>query len=103
VSRSAAPLLYHWSPRRNRASIKRNGLLPGQPANDGGWRPPHICLAATPTLALALCHGSPPLDLWLVHPDDCENLVAVDQEWRTTAPVSARRVIAAPHEMRASD
>lgn len=90
--------LYHWSPKRNRESIETHGLLPGQVSNDGDWCPPHICLAETPSAALALCHGKPPLDLWLVNPRDCDELHRVDQEWRTTAPVRARWVDVAAHE-----
>lgn len=93
--------LFHWSPRRNRDSITRLGLLPGQRSNDGDWNPPHICLAETPRLALSLCHGTPPLDLWMVHRTDCTDLFQVGQEWRTTHPirtVNVHRVHTDAHE-----
>lgn len=85
-------LLYHWSPQRNRESIEQHGLLPGSLSNDGAWRPPHVCLGESPAEALALCHGKPPLDLCLVLRDDCTDLTRVEREWRTTHPVTARRM-----------
>lgn len=94
----APPLLWHWSPRSNRASIEADGLTPGNLANDGDWNPPHICLAESPDRALALCHGKPPLDLWVVHRDNCMDLVRVEQEWRTTQPVHAHRADTAAME-----
>lgn len=95
---SAPELLWHWSPRKNRASIEEHGLTPGNPSSDGTWNPPHVCLARDARTALSLCHGKPPLDLWLVHRDDCVDLVRLDQEWRTTHPVKARLVDVQAHE-----
>lgn len=85
-------LLYHWSPRANRESIETHGLLPGQRANDGDWNPPHVCLADTADQALTLCHGSGPLDLWVVERADCADLTRVDSEWRTREPAPAKRM-----------
>jgi len=98
VKADCPELLWHWSPRANRASIEEHGLIPGNLSNDGDWHPPHVCLARDAKTALALCHGKPPLDLWLVHRNDCTDLTRVDQEWRTTHPVRARLVDVAAHE-----
>lgn len=70
----AAPIpLYHWSPESRRASIQRLGLLPGRPSIDGEWRPPYVCLSATPSLAWALSGAHHPevdrWDLWMVWSD----------------------------------
>jgi hypothetical protein len=46
--------LYHWSPVKNRASIKKLGLVPHRKAIDGSWRPPYLCFATSPMQALNL-------------------------------------------------
>lgn len=76
-------LLFHWSPTSNRGAIGREGLRGRKSSIDGSWRPPHVCFASTPSLALALCHADDePLDLWCTYRDDCIDLERVGQEWR---------------------
>lgn len=66
--------LYHWSRKRNRESILRDGLRVLEPCSDGvEWRAPWICLGSTPSSAWALLpsygneDGDPEtFDLWQV-------------------------------------
>lgn len=63
---------YHWAPLTRRKQIKRYGLLPGCSSTDGLWKPPYVCLAATPSLAWSLSGEMPrgrlidSWDLWEV-------------------------------------
>lgn len=71
-------MLYHWSPRRRRGQIIRYGLRPfmrtttsttDDLASVGGYRPPVICFADSPSWAWALSGGmtwtpSGEWDLW---------------------------------------
>ena len=47
-------MIYHWSPRKNRASILKRGLCPGRRCVLSDWRAPYICFARFPTVAWAL-------------------------------------------------
>lgn len=73
-------ILYHWSPKRHRESILRDGLRIMEPCSDGtNARFPWICLATTPSSALGLMPFDEgdleePLDLWQVQLDDGDHL-----------------------------
>lgn len=53
--RKRPPVLYHWSPRRNRARILKHGLRPNELSVDRDWRPPYVCFADTPFMGWKLC------------------------------------------------
>lgn len=60
-------MLYHWSPSKNRASIKKYGLVPGKKSVCGQWNPSYICFSRYPTVswALSATHQKPQSwDLW---------------------------------------
>lgn len=80
--------LFHWSPASNRRSIDAYGLRPGSTSNDGDWKPPHVCLADSPSSALGLTHATGLLDLWMVQ-CDTDDVRRVDDEWRSDGPLDA--------------
>ena len=47
-------VLYHWSPRQNRANILKQGLSPGRSSLQGDWKPPYVCFSDEPDLAWRL-------------------------------------------------
>jgi hypothetical protein len=60
--------LYHWSPSRNRASIRRNGLVAGRLSRDRIWRSPWVCFCTCPRKAWSLVIGSKGrFDLWVTN------------------------------------
>jgi hypothetical protein len=61
------PPLYHWSPSRNRASIREKGLVPGPDMPHNGV--PVVCLALDPHTGWRYRSRWPALswDLWQVN------------------------------------
>lgn len=64
-------ILYHWSPTKNRNSIKKNGLLTHRLTLQGIWRPPYIAFSDDPWLAWSLSGRMYPeiksWDLWMCY------------------------------------
>ncbi len=63
--------LFHWSPTKNRNSIKRRGLDIKQLSLQGDWRPPYVAFSDDPWLAWSLSGDMfpeiSPWDLWMCH------------------------------------
>lgn len=63
--------LYHWSPNSNRASIEKQGLVPGRLSLDKLWRPPYVAFADEAATAWNLSGRIHPeieiWDLWMVN------------------------------------
>lgn len=90
-------MLYHWSPSKNRSSIKKYGLVPGRRSVDGCWRPPYICFSRFPTAAWALSavHNKPQSwDLWCCWSDRVGSYKTLGQGkthwWLTEYRISRR-------------
>lgn len=66
-------VFYHWSPQKNRKSIEKVGLRPGQLSIEGLWRPPYVCFGDNPVLAWNLSGALYPniehWDLWACFED----------------------------------
>jgi hypothetical protein len=66
-------LLYHWSPKSRRKSIKKYGLCPGSISRCRKWKPPYVCFSNTPSLAWALSgaldNKEREWDLWMTWSD----------------------------------
>lgn len=66
-------VLYHWSPTKNRNSIKRYGLDIGKKSLQGDWKPPYVCFSDDPHLAWILSGRMWPdiseWDLWMCYMD----------------------------------
>lgn len=90
-NQSVPPVLYHWSPSRNRVSIEREGLRPGSPSNTfPEWSPPHLCYAETPAAAHGLTLLDDELDLWMVRTEGHVFTPANDDaEWRSADKIKA--------------
>lgn len=64
-------VIYHWSPRRRRQSIRTGGLKIGSLSVNRDWRPNYICLSDDPIRALCLCShvkSGTMMDLYAVYP-----------------------------------
>jgi len=69
-------VLYHWSPRKRREGILRNGLCPHKPGVLTQWKPPYVCFSDSPSLAWALsaefARKKHFWDLWMVWSNQVE-------------------------------
>lgn len=95
--RKRPPVLYHWSPRRNRARILKHGLRPHELSVDRDWRPPYICFADTPFMGLNLClkfRAGSIIDLYEVWLSGYPLYRRRDfgREYRVRVPVDRRRI-----------
>lgn len=97
-------IIYHWSPRRNRASILMHGLTPYKPAIRHDFKPAYICFSNSPSYAWAL---SPAInrqifttwDLWMTWSNVTSKLTRCRfnalphaQEYRVTEAISPRKI-----------
>lgn len=88
-------LLYHWSPYKNRESIKHYGLCPGKLSKCGKWRPPYVCFAKSPSLAWTLAKVNCNLrwwDLWMVWSDCLDGYEIINKEYRIYHRIYKRNV-----------
>lgn len=77
VERPPFEILYHWSPAERRTQIERRGLRPGSLSINRAWRPPFVCLAPNPKLAIEMAIQQAEYvgveiaewDLWMVYMD----------------------------------
>lgn len=93
LARPTPPFLYHCSPTKNRASIRAEGLRPGNPSNAFDWTPPHVCYAESALRARSLMHAEGCVDLWIVATRGYHFTLANEGvEWRSQQAIPAALV-----------
>jgi len=95
--------IYHWAPVSRRASIQKNGLVPGKKSRDGSFRPDYICYSDSPSMAWAYSAAFSDVeeewDLWMTRGHNCSDLHIRDDmvggrpaEWRSRQRVPKRKL-----------
>lgn len=88
-------ILFHWSPTKNRQSIRQSGLTPNAPSVGGDWNPPCICFGDDPWLAWILSGQLIDIESWDLWVFNATNQNSIDQLEIITDvwPDSGRRYI----------
>lgn len=84
--------LYHWSPRMNRESIVKHGIIPMSSREIDGWVPSYICASESPhegwrVTAAGTAEDGDEWDLWRIASTTAAEAFEQDRhrrEWRTT-------------------